>query len=209
MLHSNLGHIRKEDKCFNTEWRQKKNDEGSKKHSSTNTTPRVQTRHLLMTQGKDLQKEGQRFSLHVKYCVTCQVISVFSSCGTNPSKQFIRSSMWKFRPCLPHRWSPVCPSCTCNTAERKSSHLLFPSKSHNSFHPLSFQTNSFPHPWLSNSFTCYTTTKMNHPFMVPLTPTTAKAQAATLDHKVNYLRLIPLQKHARCKHPNGPKHSSP
>lgn len=56
MLHHNLVQVKEQDKCLNTGGRGKRNGEGSKKHASTNTTAKVQTRHL--TQGKILQ-EGQ------------------------------------------------------------------------------------------------------------------------------------------------------
>lgn len=47
MLHCNPGQVKEQDKCLNTEGGGKTNDEGSKKHASTNTTAKVQTKHLL------------------------------------------------------------------------------------------------------------------------------------------------------------------
>lgn len=141
-------------------------------------------------------------------CSLSDVIYSFFPYSTNQCKQLVRNFIWKFRPCLLHRWSPVCPSCTCSTAERKTLCLLLSSKRHNGFHPSSLQTDPFYLPVAVQLLSLAKAERdrqsyFTHPFVVPLTPsTTAEAQAATLDYKVNYLRLIPFQERSICKHPN-------
>lgn len=58
MLHCSPGQVKEQDKCLNTEGGGKTNDEGSKKHASTNTTAKGQTKHLLHDTRQDPPKGG-------------------------------------------------------------------------------------------------------------------------------------------------------